>query len=263
MSMAARIIKTSATQQTKEKTPRQRKPRAKNPPASKETKEQAKKVLKDAVMDTPADVEKTVEAKFRRIADMKPEDREQLHHMYLNEKPMPYIAETLQGVMGLFKDVKKDTLLKYLYRYKWEVIDKGFVATPVETLRSAAKMVADIKADVDILGVMRDLVITQQGRVAKLLVREKDMPMLFNSLGGEMKTLAGFVQQFADLSFDIGTLKRVPRLTKVEQDGISSLIESDGKEAVAVSVNRSKLLDKAAKEFFNIMNSEVQVESEG
>lgn len=78
--------------------------------------------------------------------------------------------------------------------------------------------------------------------------------MLFNSLGGEMKTLGGFIQQYADLSFDLGTLKRTPKLTKISQDGRDTLIESEGRDHVTYSLEKAKVVEQAAEEFYKALN---------
>ncbi len=188
--------------------------------------------------------------KFKRIMELPAEHKEILHGMFAEKKAVSEIVAVMQE-LGHFKDVKPGTLSQYMYRYKWEVVDKQIVVQ-AELMRkdTRAKLLAEVTQSFDVLQEVAELITVQKGRVGKLLNREKDMPMLFNSLGGEMKTLAGFVQQYADLSFELGTLKKAPQVTKITKDGDVTLVESEGREHVQFNVQDAQKVEDAARAFF-------------
>jgi hypothetical protein len=109
--------------------------------------------------------------------------------------------------------------------------------------------------ELDVLREFSELIVVQKGRVNKLLLREKDMPMLFNSLGGEMKTLAGFLQQYADHAFEIGVIRRTPKLTKITSDGDSTTIESEARGEIAMAIEDTAALELAASRFMKVIEA--------
>lgn len=188
--------------------------------------------------------------KFSRIANLPDEQREILHGMYAENRPISYMIEVLTN-MGLFTDVRPSSLKQYLYRYKWEVIDKQIlVRADLIDPKVKARLATEVTADLDVLSEISELVISQKSRVSKMLNREKDMPMLFNSLGGEIRTLANLLGQHADLSFELGLLRRVPKVTKVTNYADATVIESTGKEAVTSDLALGNTLRDAADAFF-------------
>lgn len=192
--------------------------------------------------------------KFKRIMELGAERKALLDSMFFDKTPVSEIIEIMQKGWGVFTDMKEGTLTKFLYRYKWDVIDKGIVVRSDEiTQARKADILAEVEGQIDVVNEMAQLVVAQRARVIKLASREQTMPMLFTSLGGEMKTLAGFLQQYAELSFDLGLMRRIPKVTKVSQLNDMTLIESDGKEQVALSVARSKQLEEAAQDFFKVL----------
>ena len=193
----------------------------------------------------------TLEKKFSRIYKMSDEQRAIVNSMITEGKPISDVVHVIQTGWGLMQDITDKTLSKYLYRYKWDVLDKQFVAAVVKMDEARkAVVLSEVTGQIDVVRELAELVVVQKERVSKLLTREKDMPMLFNSLGPEMKTLAGFVQQYADLSFDLGFLKRIPRITKLTKEGDVTFIESEGRDHVTVSTENSKLIEETAAAFF-------------
>lgn len=195
---------------------------------------------------------KTPQQRYKRLYDLGEERKALLDSMFFEGKPVTEIITVLHDGWQVFKDVTYETLRKFLYRYKWDVIDKGLIvrmATMKDKTRERA--ITEFAGQIDVLEEVFDLISTQKTRVKKLLVRENEMPMLFNSLGGEMKTLAAFVQQYAELSFELGTLKRTPTLTKITgKDGAVTMVESEGRDHVSLSIEQSDKVKAAANAFY-------------
>ena len=154
--------------------------------------------------------------RFRRIEALEPEQRDALHAMFFDGRSVKFIIDKFQQGFGLWKDDQYNTLEKYLYRYKRDVIDKKAVVVAakvdpekkVEYLRKASE-------DLDVLEEMAALVLRQKSRVDKLYKVEVGMPSLFGTLGGEMRTLMQFLNDFQEKQFDLGLAQRVPKKTKV------------------------------------------------
>lgn len=194
--------------------------------------------------------------KFKRLNALPADKKAAIDNMFYEGVSVARISSTIREGWGLFTDIKETTLTKFLFRYKWDVIDKN-IAVRAEVMDTPNKrtILQKASADIDVIEEIGQLVSVQKTRVKKLLDREKDMPMLFNQLGGEMKTLAGFVQQYADLSFELGTLKRSPKITKVTNDADGMTIESEGKAEVMFSIEASQKMEDAANTFFEALRT--------
>ncbi len=178
-----------------------------------------------------------------------------MNGMFADGKPVSEIMNTLR-MFGYFKDVSDVSFRQYLYRYKWDVVEKNFLIDSHGIgLQKQYKVLAEVVSQIDVLQEMTELIVAQKSRVSKLLRREQEMPMLFNSLGGEMKTLAGFVQQYANLSFDLGTLKKAPQVTKISKEGEATVVESEGRDHVMFNLENTKQIEEAAKAFFDVLNA--------
>lgn len=191
--------------------------------------------------------------KYKRIYDLGDERRAYIDSMFLDGKPVPEIMLVLRDGWGLFTDIAEGTLSKFLYRYKWDVIDKGLAVKQEMMMGKKAVALVEVVEQFNLLEELGELITVQKTRVGKLLMREKDMPMLFNSLGGEMKTLASFLQQYTDLSFDLGVLKRAPQLTKITKDGETTFVESEGFANLQFSMENATKIEDAARAFFRVL----------
>lgn len=206
---------------------------------------------------------KDITASYKRINALSDEHKAVLHSMFYEGKGVPAIIKTFQEGLGIWTDVKAASLQQFLYRYKYDVIDKNIVAMPPRGGYSPAQIqtLEVLSEKINVLEEMAALVMGQKHRVRKMMDREKDMPMLFNTLGGEMKTLAGFVKDFAELSFELGTLKRAPKTTTITANGDgSTTVESEGRETVTVALSNSAELQSAADTFFKILDT-IEVEA--
>lgn len=193
---------------------------------------------------------------FKRIYDLPEDKKAALDNMFYEGVPVAKITSVLRDGWGYFKEVKDQTLTKFLFRYKWAVIDKN-LAVRAETLEDQRKagLLHSVTEDIDTVQELTTLIVVQKARVKKLLDREREMPMLFSSLGGEMKTLAGFIQQYSDLSFDLGMMKRIPRVTKLTQNGDeTTIVESEGRAEVVYSLEATQKVETAAKVFFKLLD---------
>lgn len=193
---------------------------------------------------------------FKRILDLSPDHRLVLDTMFQQERGVAVIIKHFQQELKLWTDVSPTTLEKFLYRYKKEVVDPHLSRAMVSVNKQRGVIpLIHSKDDIDVLQEIGELVIAQKARVQKLLVREHDMPMLFNTLKAEMQALGGFVQQFAELSFDMGLIKRAPKTTKITNGrGEITTVESDGKDEVQVSIQQNQALEAAAQSFFNVID---------
>lgn len=203
---------------------------------------------------------------FKRIYDLGEERVALLNDMFLKEVSVGKIIQTLQEGWEVFKDTQVPTLKKYLYRYKWEVLDKGLAVKSIVTEaamitgdKKQMKLVQEILEDFDVLKEFHELAVVQKTRVRKLLLREADMPMLFNSLGNEMKTYADFLGRYSELAFDLGILKKVQQ---PKAGDVIVNVDSAGKDHVTVTMNQASQVDAAAKAFFDVLEEVSDVVSQ-
>lgn len=192
--------------------------------------------------------------KFKKIDALPAEDRVLLMDMFYQGKSVPDIAANLQD-MGHFKDVKQPTLEQYLYRFKWEIVDKQALIR-TEQLRedSKIKLLDKVSKQYDVMEELANLISSQKLRLAKILNREKDMPMLFNSANAEIKVLAALLQQYATLQFDLGYMRK-SGITKITDDmGRTLTVESEGQTSVIVGTEQRSKIEDAARNFFDILN---------
>lgn len=202
---------------------------------------------------------KASKSPFKKIYDLPQPTRVALDAMFADGVGVPQIVKNLQEGMGVFKDVKPASLVKYLYRYKWEVADKQF-AMKVVKLQESKHGEAIISSAVESLNALEEvaqLVIVQKARVKKLLDQENKMPALFGTLGGELRTLSGFLQQFTNLSFDVGHMTKVASVTKVTApNGNVTTVEQIGSRLATRAPEEQNELQLAASEFFNVLEGE-------
>ncbi len=194
--------------------------------------------------------------KFKKIDALPAEDRVLLMDMFYQGKAVPDIAANLID-MGHFKDVKKVTLEQYLYRFKWEVVDKqALIRTEQLKEDSKIKLLDKVSKQYDVMEELAELIGSQKLRLAKILNREKDMPMLFNSANAEIKVLAGLLQQYATLQFDLGYMRKsISGITKITDDmGRTLTVESEGQTSVIVGTEQRSKIEDAARSFFDILN---------
>lgn len=194
--------------------------------------------------------------KFKKIDALPTEDRVLIMDMFYQGKPVPDIAANLLD-MGHFKDVKKATLEQYLYRFKWEIVDKqALIRTEQLKEDSKLKLLDKVSKQYDVMEELAGLITTQKTRLEKVLNREKDMPMLFNSASAEIKVLSALLQQYATLQFDLGYMKKsISGITKITDDmGRTLTVESEGQTSVIVGTEQRSKIEDAARSFFDILN---------
>lgn len=196
----------------------------------------------------------------KNLKDTLTEDQlKQVEYELLKGTPHQKVAAMIQEEFGYFKDVSASGLRQFIQRYHTKHIKPREAELRLAlTLPPGVNPIValeEVSADLEVLTGLATLVHLQKGRVAKMAAREKDMPMLFNTLGGEIKTLATLYEQYAELSFDIGRMVRVPQVTKVTKNGNETLIQSSGREHVVLSIETNNQIEQASKEFFSLLNS--------
>lgn len=197
---------------------------------------------------------------FKRIADLGEEKVAMLNSLFEKGVSVSKIIQTIQEGWGSMVDVKKDTLSKYLYRYKWEVVDKNLNPTQQLLRNHGDHTTAQVRKAVEnleVLAEMQEIVMVQRRRVKKLLTREDEIPMLFSNMTNELKAFAGFLEQYTNMAFDFGVMKRTPRVTTITKDGHVTTVESEGKEQLAIATENAEEIEDAAKKFFDILHGAI------
>jgi len=171
------------------------------------------------------------------------------------------VAQMVQEEFGVYPEVSRAAMRQFIMRYDNKLIrpveDGMRIAMGLDSTQSPLVVLEKVKNTLDIMQEVGLLVALQKSRVSKLYEREKAMPMLFATLGSEVRTLAALVGQYAEHAFDLGRLHKVPTLTKVTKQGESTFIESTGRDHVMFSLERTKQVEDAADKFFKVLSGEV------
>lgn len=206
----------------------------------------------------PPKLAKAPSDKFARIRALSVEHRTILHTLFYERRTLVEISKIFREDLGIWGDASAAAIMGTLRRYKREVINKNLIVlpptgTPLDNHH--LETIEDLKDKIDIAEELAHLVVTQKTRVQKMLLREQQLPLLFNGLRSEMQALAGFVKDFAELAFDLGLRKRIPTKTKITTGGQVTEVESEGREFVQFSVQNHQQLEDAANEFFQIIDA--------
>ena len=147
--------------------------------------------------------------KFKQIADMPLPIQDLINKALVEQRPLTDLAKELHS-KGFLTNMTVGSARQYLHRYKWAVVEKQMLLTDKDVKKRTA-MVAKRFSDLDAVGELAELVDIQKARVNKLLEREKTMPMLFGTLGNEIRTLSSIIGQYAELAMETGVIARAPR----------------------------------------------------
>ena len=213
--------------------------------------------MKD-VIESPSEAAK----KFKYIQSMPSEYVEQFDALLYKGETVPNITKMVQEEWKLLTKIAPKTLEQYIYRYKHKVIVPAvMIASDAITPKSKLVVLEKIKGTIDVLEEVGQLVAVQKSRVKKLLDREREMPMLFNTLGKEIQTLSGLIGQYADIAVDFGVIAILPKITKVTTNGVTTTVESEGRAHVAEHAEQNRRVEEATKLFFDTIEGVYSAES--
>jgi len=200
------------------------------------------------------------------------------------------VVKYMQEELKLFNDIAPRSLLQYLMAYKNHELAKGMSIEQYESERGLdneeaerlAARKAVIKAErvrslvddedldkleekmwlidravgaIDITNEMLKIYNTQKKRVNKLLEREEEMPMLFNTLKDEIRLLATLGQQYLATAVTTGMIKVHGKTTISKNKDGSVSIETEGRRQAEEGLQLSNQLENTASLFFSKLNS--------
>jgi hypothetical protein len=124
------------------------------------------------------------------------------------------IADHIQEVWGDFKEVDKYTLSKKIERYNDdEIVGKWVVNIADENgqvKENYMKPIREHGTKVNAYELLKDLVLVQQKRLNKIMVREEQLPTLMNSVRQEIDTYGKLIINLSELEMDLGYAVRAP-----------------------------------------------------
>jgi hypothetical protein len=197
---------------------------------------------------------KTLKQKYQRIFGLGLERKKAVDNMFLDKTAISQITKVIQDSWGECMDIKPHTLELLLGRYKRDIIDKNIIVAEKireNNLAKNAPLIEAVEEELDLLYEVTNLIRIQKQRINKLLIREESTPMLFSNLGHEMKILSGLLGQYAELSFDMGLIKRVPKIHRITGlEGVVPLDPPEGRKRVIINAGTASQLDAAAQAFY-------------
>lgn len=153
-------------------------------------------------------------------------------HLLL-DKPMTDLVKVLRDEWGVCLDIKADSLLTSIIRYKQNQITprQAKIAMKVGSTENVAKLATlQVKMENALKPVdaLENLIIKQLKRVEKMEQVEAKMPTLMDSQTKNMMLLHNMLKDMSVLQMQLGILRRVPKkdnqgTTKEEMDFVNNL----------------------------------------
>lgn len=197
---------------------------------------------------------KTLKQKYHRIFGLGLERKQAVDDMFLDRTAISQITKVIQDSWGDCMDIKPHTLELLLGRYKRDIIDKNIIVAEKireNNLAKNARLIEAVEAELDLLYELARLIRTQKRRINKLFIREESIPLLFSNLGNEIKILSRLLEQYAELSFDMGLIKRVRKINRITGlEGVVPLDPPEDRKQVIINTGTASELDAAAQAFF-------------
>jgi predicted transcriptional regulator len=159
--------------------------------------------------------------KHEHVRTLPPERIEELDRALKRGEPAGAMADRVQNEWGLKKDVKRDTLVRAINRYRLDVVAGGEVARLVED--KTPTQIAVIANKIDVMQELVDLVVRQRERLVKLYTTEKPMQgVLLSQMNEAQRDMAVMLDKLARLQLETGIMPRAPRTLTgetVDEDG--------------------------------------------
>lgn len=146
-------------------------------------------------------------------------------------------------------------LAKQLVRYKKEVLGSGMTgvfmdpsAPPKEAVTQALMTLMGIKANVNGLEVMNEMIQVERLRIFKILEKEDRMNLQFDWLRRECRDLFAMIREYYDLQFEMGLIARVPKVTRhnvlgmFSHSNLGEQVQADSEVHAQVSETTAKVI---------------------
>lgn len=133
-------------------------------------------------------------------------------------KGVTSIARMIQGEWGLLKDMKENSLVKMLLRFRDKVLVAPLAIALEGDTHKVASMAKRVENQMNALAHMETLVGIQMERINELREKEKSLKMPFQWAGKEIDTAANMVKDLLKMQMDTGVVEyRGPLLNKAGQ----------------------------------------------
>jgi hypothetical protein len=124
-------------------------------------------------------------------------------------EPARAIAAWLQSEAQVLTEVKPDTLKKSLERYREGHLRNKVLARITEAQHT--KALKTVQKRLNAMDELEEMVVIQRSRVDKMLLMEKDKPILLKSTTDEIRLLKEMLVDLGRVQMDTGVLARATR----------------------------------------------------
>lgn len=147
--------------------------------------------------------------RFKKLAELTPEQMEQLDALLLDGKPAMAIAKLMQEEWGVLKGDKPDTIKKMLERYRSQDLRSRTIQTIAAQVTGAH--LGGITKKLNAVEELAQLTQVQKTRFEKALKLEEGKPLLLQSTTGEAKLFKEMLVELGKLQLETGIIQRAPK----------------------------------------------------
>jgi hypothetical protein len=144
-----------------------------------------------------------------RLRELPAEVLDKVDSKLTSGEPARAVAQWLQEDAKLLTDMKPDTLKKTLERYREGHLRNKVLSRITEAQHTLA--LKTVQKRLNALDELEELVVIQRGRVDKMLMMEKDKPILLKSTTDEIRLLKEMLVDLGRVQMETGVLPKASR----------------------------------------------------
>lgn len=195
---------------------------------------------------------KDTEGGFVQLRSMPPENLAAIQSDLRSGRGLTAIARTIQGDWGLLTDMKENSLVKMLLRYRDKALVQPLAVALGGDSGKVNSLARKVESAMNALSGMEALVNIQMARIQELREKEKTLKMPFQWVSKEIETAATMLKDLQKMQIDTGIVEyRGPLLGKNGQ--AMSVVTPDGTTVTVGGSNDQ--LNSALSEAHSILSS--------
>lgn len=161
---------------------------------------------------------KDPEGGFVALRGLPPDNFAALQAELRTGKGVTPIARMIQQEWGLLKDMKENSLVKMLLRFREKVMVTPLAIALEGDTDKIIALAKRVEKRMDVLGKMESLVAIQMERINELREKEKSLKMPFQWAGKEIDTASNMLKDLLKMQMDTGIVEyKGPLLNKAGQ----------------------------------------------
>lgn len=192
-------------------------------------------------------------ARYKPLQDLPYVQYLEIENMLLSGESPNLVARHVRGKWGALMDVKEESVIMMLKRFKRDVIvpKLALSAGLIRTDKGRAAL-AKSTATLDIAVELDELCAMQKKRITKIMEHESKMPLLFDWVNKELRLYKDILRDFAMLKLETGMLSRIKDGSPLMQVNIMN-----GMEKYQMDVDRGQQLAYVTQKMLGLLSENV------